>query len=87
MNFKDNSKNFQNLDGVIQGNQHYYYLKVYQYGESNFQEYSIDYSFPVAVSAETISPDSLEASNGNEAFTFASNVDIIDEETDLTADL
>ena len=62
----------------------YYYLKVYQYGESNFQEYSIDYSFPVEVSTATISADSLEGSSGNEIFSAASTVGLVSQTNDLT---
>ena len=29
MKFKDYKNNIQNLDGIIQGNEHFYYLKVY----------------------------------------------------------
>ena len=29
MNFEDNQDNFQNLDGFIKDNEHFYYLKVY----------------------------------------------------------
>ncbi|MDA9854578.1 clostripain-related cysteine peptidase [bacterium] len=63
---------------------YYYYLKVYPYGENNFQEYSLDYSFPVEVSTATISADSLEGNSGNEIFSAASTVGLVSQTHDLT---
>ena len=46
----------------------YYYMRVAAYGDTAFQEYSLDYSFPVVVSEATISADDLEGESGNEAY-------------------
>ena len=57
---------------------------MFQYGEGNFQEYSIDYSFPVEVSTESIRADALEGSSGNDGFDVASSVALISQTNDLT---
>ena len=63
----------------------YYYVRVFSYyGDTDFQQYSIDYSFPVEVSEATITADAFEGDSGNEVYGAASRVDLASTATDLT---
>ena len=64
----------------------YYYMRVSAYGDTAFQGYSLEYSFPVVVTADAINADALEGSSGNNAYSAASSVGLVSQTNDLTID-
>ena len=62
----------------------YYYMRVFAYGDVDFQEYEIEYAFPIAVNETTVLADGFEGTNGNDTYASASRVDLVSETSDLT---
>ena len=62
----------------------YYYVKVESYSGTAFQQYSLEYAFPIEVSEATIGADALEGGNGNESYSAASSVELVSTTNDLT---
>ncbi|MDA8817387.1 cadherin domain-containing protein, partial [Planktomarina sp.] len=62
----------------------YYYMRIFAYGDTAFQEYSLDYAFPVEVSEATINADASEGTGGNETYSSASSVALVSATENLT---
>ena len=62
----------------------YYYMRIFAYGDTAFQEYSLDYAFPVEVSEATIDGDVFEGAGGNEIYSSASSVALVSATENLT---
>ena len=62
----------------------YYYMRIFAYGDTAFQEYSLDYAFPVEVSEATIDADASEGAGGNEIYSSASSVALVSATENLT---
>ena len=62
----------------------YYYMRIFAYGDTAFQEYSLDYAFPVEVSEATIDADAAEGAGGNETYSSASSVALVSATENLT---
>ncbi|MDB9862585.1 clostripain-related cysteine peptidase [Litorivicinus sp.] len=61
-----------------------YYLRILSYGDTNFQEYSLDYAFPIDVGATTPDADGQEGDSGNDLYSAASSLTLTSALTDLT---
>ena len=59
----------------------YYYLRVYQFGAPSYQEYSLDYAFPIDVAGITVASDTFDADQGNDSY---ENATVINLETVVT---
>ena len=62
----------------------YYYLRIAAYGDTTFQEYSLDYAFPIEVSEASIAADGQEGDSGNDLYSAATSLTLTSALTDLT---